>query len=252
MGDPGQNGIDGSGRGASALCLRSLCVTVAGKIVLHPITLDIPRRSVTALLGDSGSGKSVLLRALNRMHETQADIGVTGEVFMGGENILCPHFPLNEVRRQLGMVFPEPTPFPMSVWANLVFALNLHAKLTRKECQARVEAVLARAGLWPALRGALRQPAAALSASDQQRLCIARTLAVGAEILLLDDPTRNLDMEGSLALEELFDALKSELTIVLATTDRAQAARCGDLVALLKDGALANTGSAARVLLGTR
>lgn len=234
---------------SGALALRDLSVAFGTRIVLGPVTLDIPPHCTTVVVGDSGSGKSMLLQAINRLHEMHPDRQITGQVRLDGVDLLDKAVSAREVRRRIGMVFPTPTTLPMSVRGNFAFALGLHARVTRRERDARMVDALARSGLWPALREALDSPASSLSLGEQQHLCIARALAIGAEVLLLDDPTRMLDPAAALGLEELLDALKADVTIVLATSQLPQAARCGDQVALLQCGAIVDVGTAAEVLM---
>ncbi len=195
--------------------------------VLERVSLVMPAGSVTALIGPSGCGKSTFLRILNRMHETAPAAALAGEVRLDGKDIYSQEQRLTETRRDIGMVFQKPNPFPaMSVYDNVIAGLKLTGKkVPRSGRDDLVEECLVRAGLWKEVRDRLRQPGSALSGGQQQRLCIARSLAVRPRVLLMDEPCSALDPTSTRIVEETITELASELTIVIVTHNMQQAAR---------------------------
>jgi phosphate transport system ATP-binding protein len=195
--------------------------------VLEQVSLVMPAGQVTALIGPSGCGKSTFLRILNRMHELVPSARLAGEVRLDGHDIYAPGLTVSDARKQVGMVFQRPNPFPaMSVYDNVVAGLRLTGiKSTSAERDALVEESLTRAGLWSEVRGRLRQPGGALSGGQQQRLCIARSLAVRPRVLLMDEPCSALDPTSTRRIEETIDELKHEVTIVIVTHNMGQAQR---------------------------
>jgi phosphate transport system ATP-binding protein len=195
--------------------------------VLEQVSLVVPAAQVTALIGPSGCGKSTFLRILNRMHELVPSARLAGEVKLDGRDIYEPGLTVSDARKQVGMVFQRPNPFPaMSVYDNVVAGLRLTGvKSTSTERNALVEESLTRAGLWGEVRGRLRQPGGALSGGQQQRLCIARSLAVRPRVLLMDEPCSALDPTSTRRIEETIEELASEVTIVIVTHNMGQAQR---------------------------
>ena len=192
-------------------------------------------------------GKSTLLRVLNRMYDLYPGQRATGEVFLDGENILTPGVDLNQLRSRIGMVFQKPTPFPMSIYENIAFGVNLHERLSKAQMDERVEWSLSRAALWDEVKDRLTASAMGLSGGQQQRLCIARTIAVRPEVILFDEPTSALDPISTLKIEELIDELKQEFTIVIVTHNMQQAARCADQVAFFYLGELVEVDTATQM-----
>jgi phosphate transport system ATP-binding protein len=215
---------------------------------LSEITLDIPARSVTAIIGPSGCGKSTLVRCLNRLHEEFPGARRAGRVFLDDLDIYGPLVDPIEVRRRIGMVFQRPNPFPtMSVFDNVAVGLRLHS-LARGEALAEaVRAALERAGLWKEVRGQLHRSGVALSGGQQQRLCLARALAVNPEVLLLDEPCASLDPVSTMHIEELIRQLKETHTVVIVTHNIQQAARLADYTAFLLHGTLVEAGPTAQL-----
>ncbi|WP_217351277.1 phosphate ABC transporter ATP-binding protein PstB [Azoarcus sp. DN11] len=205
---------------------------------LTDISLDIPDSRVTAIIGPSGCGKSTLLRIFNRIYDTQTGQHAQGKVLLDGENILEPDYPINRLRRKVGMVFQRPTPFPMSIYENIAFAIRHHERVSRSELDGRVEAALRSAALWDEVRDRLRQNAHSLSGGQQQRLCIARAIAVQPEVILMDEPTSALDPISTIRIEELISELKLNYTIVIVTHNMQQAARVSDTTAYMYLGRL--------------
>ena len=197
--------------------------------VLKSVSVLAPERSVTAIIGPSGCGKSTLLRCMNRMHEEVRGARAEGQVIFGGRDIYSPGADPVEVRRQIGMVFQRPNPFPtMSVIDNAVAGLKLTGRLPKAELDQRAEQALRAAGLWDEVKDRLQQPGGRLSGGQQQRLCIARALAVEPQILLMDEPASALDPLSTLRIEELIAELKKEYTVIIVTHNMQQAARVSD------------------------
>nr|WP_197672166.1 phosphate ABC transporter ATP-binding protein [Alloactinosynnema sp. L-07] len=211
----------------AALDARSISAWFGERKVLDRVSLMMPAGSVTALIGPSGCGKSTFLRTLNRMHELIPGATLAGEVLLSGADIYDPKRKLTDARRQIGMVFQKPNPFPaMSIYDNVVAGLKLTGtKVARSERDDLVESCLAKAGLWNEVRERLRQPGGALSGGQQQRLCIARSLAVRPKVLLMDEPCSALDPTSTRRIEQTIAELSHEVTIVIVTHNMQQAAR---------------------------
>ena len=205
---------------------------------LKDVTFDVAPHTVTAIIGPSGCGKSTLLRSFNRMNDLIRDIRTTGEIGVAGLAVLHPSVDVVELRRRVGMVFQRPNPFPKSVFDNVAFGLRLLGLRRRAELEARVEASLTAASLWPEVRDRLHDSALGLSGGQQQRLCIARCLAVEPEVLLMDEPASALDPTATARIEELVLQLKSHYTIVIVTHNMQQAARISDRTAFMLSGTL--------------
>ena len=221
-----------------ALQVKNLDFYYGKTHALHNISLDFPLRSVTGMIGPSGCGKSTLLRVLNRMYDLYPGQKATGEVIFDGQNILAPGVDLNLLRSRIGMVFQKPTPFPMSIYDNIAFGIRLHERVSPSEMDGRVEDALRRVALWSEVKDRLKSNATAMSGGQQQRLCIARTIATHPEVILLDEPTSALDPVSTARIEELLDELKAEFTIIMVTHNMQQAARCADQVAFFYLGDL--------------
>ena len=209
--------------------------------------LEIARNRVTAIIGPSGCGKSTHIRVYNRIYELYADQRASGEVLLDGNNILSPGYDLMELRRKVGMIFQKPTPFPMSIFDNVAFGLKMHYRLSRGELADRVEEALSRAALWDEVKDQLRQPGTAISGGQQQRLCIARALAVAPEILLMDEPTSAIDPIATARIEELINTLRATYTIVIVTHNMQQAARVSDYTAFFYQGRIVEFGTTQRI-----
>ncbi len=205
---------------------------------LHSISLDIYKNQVTAFIGPSGCGKSTLIRCFNRIYELYPNQHATGEILLDGKNILSPKEDLNLLRAKVGMVFQKPTPFPMTVYDNIAFGIQLYEKLSRAQMDERVEWALKKAALWDEVKDKLRQIGTALSGGQQQRLCIARAIAVRPEVLLLDEPCSALDPISTAKVEELIAELVKDYTIVIVTHNMQQAARVSDFTAFMYLGRL--------------
>ncbi|MEJ2854119.1 MULTISPECIES: phosphate ABC transporter ATP-binding protein [unclassified Saccharothrix] len=211
----------------AALDARSVSAWFGDRKVLDRVSLAMPAGSVTALIGPSGCGKSTFLRILNRMHELVPSASLAGEVMLFGSDIYDAGRKLTEARREIGMVFQKPNPFPaMSIYDNVLAGLKLTGtRARRSEKDALVEECLGKAGLWNEVRDRLRQPGGALSGGQQQRLCIARSLAVRPRVLLMDEPCSALDPTSTRRIEQTIAELAHEVTIVIVTHNMQQAAR---------------------------
>ncbi|WP_254550563.1 phosphate ABC transporter ATP-binding protein [Catellatospora tritici] len=212
---------------AAPMDARSISAWFGERKVLDRVSLRMPAGTVTALIGPSGCGKSTFLRILNRMHELVPGAALAGEVLLAGADIYDSERRLTEVRRQIGMVFQKPNPFPaMSIYENVTAGLKLTAtRIGRSDRDDLVEQCLRRAGLWNEVADRLRQPGAALSGGQQQRLCIARALAVRPRVLLMDEPCSALDPTSTRRVEETIAELAAEITIVIVTHNMQQAQR---------------------------
>ena len=205
---------------------------------LHDISVPLYDRHVTAFIGPSGCGKSTLLRILNRIYELYPGQAATGEVYVDGINILDPGLDLNRLRAKVGMVFQNPTPFPMAIYDNIAFGIRLYEKVSKSELDDRVESALRRAALWGEVKDKLRDSGLSLSGGQQQRLCIARAIAIEPEVLLLDEPASALDPISTQRIEELIAELKADYCIAMVTHNMQQAARSSDYTAFLYLGEL--------------
>jgi phosphate transport system ATP-binding protein len=200
---------------------------------LHEIDLDIHEGQITAFIGPSGCGKSTLLRTLNRIYELYPGQRATGEVLLGGRNLLDRADDVNLLRARIGRVVQKPTPFPMSVQENISFGVGLYERLSRADMEGRVQWALEKAALWSEVKDKLRQDGTALSGGQQQRLCIARAIAVKPEVLLLDEPASALDPISTQKIEQLLSELRKEYTIAIVTHNLQQAARVSDYTAFM-------------------
>ena len=219
---------------------------------LKNINLEIYSRKVTAFIGPSGCGKSTLLRTINRMYDLYPDQHASGELLLGGDNILARQVDIYDLRAKVGMVFQKPTPFPMSIYENIAFGVRLHEGLSRGQMDERVEWALRRAALWSEVKDILQQSGMSLSGGQQQRLCIARGIAVKPQVLLLDEPTSALDPISTLKIEELISDLSDEFTIVIVTHNMQQAARVSDYTAYMYLGDLVEFGLTDQIFLKPR
>jgi phosphate transport system ATP-binding protein len=209
---------------------------------LVDINLDIEEQRITALIGPSGCGKSTLVRVFNRMNDLIDGVRITGGVKVLGDNILTPETDLIALRQKIGMVFQRPNPFPLSVYENITFGLEIHRNQSKQEFTGIVEESLKSVMLWDDLKDRLAHSALRLSLEQQQRLCIARVLAMKPQIILMDEPCSALDPIATLRIEELMQELKKNYTIVIVTHNMQQAARASDNTAFLYLGKLIEYG----------
>ena len=210
---------------------------------LHDVSLSVPERSITALIGPSGCGKSTFLKTLNRMNDLIPGVKITGEVNYKGQNILAPSVDVNALRREIGMVFQKPNPFPMSIYDNVAYGLRVNGVKDENLITEKVELALRRAALWNEVEDRLSSSALGLSGGQQQRLCIARALAVEPQVLLMDEPASALDPIATRKVEESIVELKEGLTIIIVTHNMQQAARISDRTAFFYMGRLVESDS---------
>ena len=209
---------------------------------LHDISFNIPEKSITALIGPSGCGKSTFLKTLNRMNDLIPGVKITGDVRYRDQDIFAPGTDVNELRREIGMVFQKPNPFPMSIYDNIAYGPRTHGIKNRARLDEIVEKSLRGAAIWDEVKDRLKKNALGLSGGQQQRLCIARALAVEPEVLLMDEPTSALDPISTSKIEELAMQLKEQYTIVIVTHNMQQAVRISDRTAFFLLGELVECG----------
>lgn len=205
---------------------------------LKDISMSIEKNSVTAFIGPSGCGKSTFLRLFNRMNDLIPDIRMTGEVNIDGRNIYAKDILVDELRKEVGMVFQKPNPFPKTIFENVAYGLRVNGEKNKKVIEERVVESLKGAALWEEVKDKLKKSAFELSGGQQQRLCIARALAVAPKIILMDEPASALDPISTLKIEELIFQLKKDYTIVIVTHNMQQAARVSDKTAFFYLGDL--------------
>ena len=226
----------------SILSVQDLCLWYGSHQALKDINIEIPEKSITALIGPSGCGKSTFLKTLDRMNDLIPDVMITGSIKYKGEDIFEPSVDVSELRRQVGMVFQKPNPFPMSIYDNIAYGPRTHGVKSRAKLDEIVEQSLRGAAIWDEVKDRLKKNALGLSGGQQQRLCIARALAVEPEVLLMDEPTSALDPISTSKIEELAMELKDRYTIVIVTHNMQQAVRISDHTAFFLLGELVEYG----------
>lgn len=219
---------------------------------LHGITMAFNENELTALLGPSGCGKSTFLRCLNRMNDDIDNVKITGEITFENQNIYSPKMDLVELRKEVGMVFQQPAPFPFSVYDNIAYGLKLSGIHDKKLIEQRVEESLKQAAIWNEVKDDLNKNAQAFSGGQQQRICIARALAVHPKVVLLDEPTSALDPISSAEVEETLINLKHEFTFIMVTHNLQQASRISDMTAFFMNGDLIEYGSTAEMFMNPK
>ena len=220
------------------LSVENLCLWYGSHQALKDINIEIPEKSITALIGPSGCGKSTFLKTLDRMNDLLPDVKITGSVLYKGEDIFDSSVDVSELRRQVGMVFQKPNPFPMSIYDNIAYGPRTHGVKNKAKLDEIVEKSLRGAAIWDEVKDRLKKNALGLSGGQQQRLCIARALAVEPEVLLMDEPASALDPIATQRIEEGIHELKSQLSIVIVTHSMQQAARVSDRTAFFYMGKL--------------
>ena len=220
------------------ITVKDLCLWYGNTQALKNIEIGIKENAITALIGPSGCGKSTFLKTLNRMNDLVPDVKITGKVEYDGKDIFAPGVDVNELRRDIGMVFQKPNPFPMSVYDNIAYAPRIHGIKNKAKLDEIVEESLKDAAIWDELKDRLKKSALGLSGGQQQRLCIARALAVSPRVLLMDEPTSALDPISTSKIEDLAMELKKKYTIVIVTHNMQQAARISDQTAFFLLGNL--------------
>ena len=224
-------------RGAAAMQLKDVAVAFHGRTAVRDCTFDITKNRVTSLIGPSGSGKTTLLRALNRLHDVTPGAKVSGQILLEGTDIYRGDITVTELRTRVGMVFQRPNPFPsMSIYDNAISGLRFNGVKKKSILDEAAESSLKSAALWDSVHTRLKVAANNLSGGEQQRLCIARALAMDPEVLLMDEPTSALDPIATLRIEELMTTLKQRVTVIIVTHNMQQAARISDDCAFLLMG----------------
>jgi len=226
----------------SKMTARNLSFLYGQFKALHDVSLDFHANQVTALIGPSGCGKSTLLRCLNRMNDLIPIGRAEGEVLLDGRNIYDPQVDVVGLRRQVGMVFQKPNPFPKTIFENVAYGLRVNGAKDRPSIEERVEQSLRQAALWEEVKDRLHDSALGLSGGQQQRLCIARAMAVNPQVLLMDEPASALDPIATQKIEELISQLKETVTIIIVTHNMQQAARVSDITAFFYIGRLVESG----------
>jgi phosphate transport system ATP-binding protein len=247
------SGTDEPPAGEPVMRLRDVAVAFAGRAAVRSVSFDVHPGEITALIGPSGSGKTTLLRALNRLHDTERSASVTGTILLGDTDVNADSTDPTLLRTRVGMVFQRPNPFPtMSIYENAVAGLRFNGVRKKALLDEAAESALIAAALWDSVRDRLKARASTLSGGEQQRLCIARALAVEPEVLLMDEPTSALDPIATKRIEELIGELKHRVTIIIVTHNMQQAMRVSDRCVFLlmgedKAGELIEVGPTARL-----
>ncbi len=241
---------DGNGKDPTAsqssdvteITIRDLCLSYSSKQALHHIDMDIACNQVTAFIGPSGCGKSTLLRCVNRLNDLVDGVTVTGSIIVGGLEILDPSLDVTDLRKRVGMVFQKPNPFPKTIYENVAYGPRILGIKNKARLDEIVERSLKGAALWDEVKDRLHDNALGLSGGQHQRLCIARTIAVEPEVVLMDEPCSALDPIATAKIEELIHELKQRYTIVIVTHNMQQAARVSDFTAFMYLGRLVEFG----------
>ena len=223
---------------SSIITVRDLSLWYGRTQALKDISMDMEENSITALIGPSGCGKSTFLKTLNRMNDLVTDVKINGEVKYKGNNIYVPSTDVNELRREIGMVFQKPNPFPMSIYDNVAYGPRTHGVRSKARLDDIVERSLRDAAIWDEVGDRLKKSALSLSGGQQQRLCIARALAVEPEVILMDEPTSALDPISTSKIEDLVIELKKKYTIIIVTHNMQHALRISDNTAFFLLGDL--------------
>jgi len=231
----------------SHIRIENLSVYFDDLRILKDITLDIPDRRITVIIGPSGCGKTTLLKSLNRLLDPVDGVKVQGRILVDGEDIYDPRMEVTHIRKKMGLLSQKPQPLPMSIYDNVAYGPRVHGLKDKKKLAGIVEHYLKLAGLWEEVKGRLSAPASRLSVGQQQRLCLARGLAVEPEIILGDEPTSALDPQSSQHVEKRLNELKNEYTVVVVTHILRQAKRIADYIVFLYLGELVEHGPAEEI-----
>ena len=226
----------------SIISVKDMCLWYGDHQALRNVNIEIPEKSITAFIGPSGCGKSTFLKTLNRMNDLIPDVKITGDIRYEGTDIFSKEVDVNNLRKEIGMVFQKPNPFPMSIYDNIAYGPRTHGITNRVELDEIVERALRDAAIWDEVKDRLKKNALGMSGGQQQRLCIARALAVQPKILLMDEPTSALDPISTSRIEELVMELKEKYTIVMVTHNMQQAVRVSDYTAFFLLGELVEFG----------
>ena len=219
---------------------------------LHNINLDIREREILSFIGPSGCGKSTLLKCLNRMNDLVVGCKIDGEIKLDGDDIYAKNYGVNKLRKRVGMVFQQPNPFPMSIYENIAYGPKTHGIKNKAELDEIVESSLKQAAIWDEVKNDLKKSALSISGGQQQRLCIARALAVNPEVILMDEPTSALDPISTGKIEDLAQDLKDKYTIVMVTHNMQQASRISDQTAFFLNGVIVEKGKTVDIFTNPR
>ena len=225
------------------ITVKDMCLWYSQTQALKNININIEEKSITALIGPSGCGKSTFLKTLNRMNDLVPGVKITGDIRYRGKDIFSPDTDVNELRREIGMVFQKPNPFPMSIYDNIAYGPRTHGVRNKAKLDDIVERSLRGAAIWDEVKDRLKKSALGLSGGQQQRLCIARALAVEPDVLLMDEPTSALDPISTSKIEDLAIELKKKYTIIIVTHNMQQAVRISDNTAFFLLGDLIEYGN---------
>ena len=225
------------------ITVKDMCLWYSQTQALKNININIEEKSITALIGPSGCGKSTFLKTLNRMNDLVPGVKITGDIRYRGKDIFSPDTDVNELRREIGMVFQKPNPFPMSIYDNIAYGPRTHGVRNKAKLDDIVERSLRGAAIWDEVKDRLKKSALGLSGGQQQRLCIARALAVEPDVLLMDEPTSALDPISTSKIEDLAIELKNKYTIIIVTHNMQQAVRISDNTAFFLLGDLIEYGN---------
>ncbi|MBQ2752728.1 MAG: phosphate ABC transporter ATP-binding protein [Firmicutes bacterium] len=228
---------------SNIITVRDMCLWYGDHKALNEINIDIPEKSITAFIGPSGCGKSTFLKTLNRMNDLIPGVKITGDIRYGDTDIFSKEVDVNNLRKEIGMVFQKPNPFPMSIYDNIAYGPRTHGITNKVQLDEIVEQALRDAAIWDEVKDRLKKNALGMSGGQQQRLCIARALAVQPKVLLMDEPTSALDPISTSRIEELVLELKDKYTIVMVTHNMQQAVRVSDYTAFFLLGELVEFGS---------
>ena len=226
----------------SIISVKDMCLWYGDHQALKNVNIEIPEKSITALIGPSGCGKSTFLKTLNRMNDLIPGVKITGDIRYEGNDIFSKEVDVNNLRKEIGMVFQKPNPFPMSIYDNIAYGPRTHGITSKVQLDEIVERALRDAAIWDEVKDRLKKNALGMSGGQQQRLCIARALAVQPKILLMDEPTSALDPISTSRIEELVMELKEKYTIVMVTHNMQQAVRVSDYTAFFLLGELVEFG----------
>jgi len=224
--------------------VENLNLTINNKVILNDVNVSVPKNKITVILGPSGCGKTTLLKSMNRLTDLYPEMKVSGRIFIDGDDILNTKNDVTEIRQRMGLLSQRPYPLPMSIYKNIAYGLKISGRVNKQLLHKRVEHYLKQASLWNEVKDRLKDPANSLSIGQQQRLCLARGLAVDPDIILADEPTSALDPISSQEIEKKFMELKNNYTIIMVTHVLRQAARIADYVIFMYLGEVIEQGPA--------
>ena len=232
---------------SNIISVKNMCLWYGEHQALRNVNIEIPEKSITAFIGPSGCGKSTFLKTLNRMNDLIPDVKITGDIRYDNTDIFSKEVDVNQLRKEIGMVFQKPNPFPMSIYDNIAYGPRTHGITKKLELDEIVEHALRDAAIWDEVKDRLKKNALSLSGGQQQRLCIARALAVQPKVLLMDEPTSALDPISTSRIEELVMELKEKYTIVMVTHNMQQSIRVSDYTAFFLLGELVEFGKSDQI-----